>query len=320
MNSLDSHLYSSIRRKKTKRNNRLSPSLSLSLPPVFPRTTREGNGGRIYPCPRIPPVHDTSRWRFFFPAAEEDAPSFRFPVKKKQREVCGSTSEVTRRVEVGWWLTLSLRASRRRRHLCATLPPPSPLLDRARPPRHTDPYEDAPSLVLGGHRMCFVSAPTELSLSPSSSLSLCISLFVSLSLSGNERSAPERSRTQGCWPAVTHPSAGCHSIYSLEDRAGGLEDDGIVAGWELWGRWELEISSLLDFDVDVGFSESRGRVWNAGPFFFFFFGRRLFVIRKFWVSRMGGWRILSFFFSFSYRCRSKMEVNKGIQFNLFVEM
>lgn len=39
--------------------------------------------------------------------------------------------------------------------------------------------------MLGGHRMCFVSAPTELSLSPSSSLSLCISLFVSLSLATN---------------------------------------------------------------------------------------------------------------------------------------
>lgn len=217
----------------------------------------------------------------------------------------------------GDWLSLSGR-----RDADATFAPPFRLplpFSTERDPLDTPTPTRMPLLSCSAGIACalYPHLPTN-SLSLSSSLSLCISLFVSLS--GNERSAPERSRTQGCWPAVTHPSAGCHSIYSLEDRAGGLEDDGIVAGWELWGRWELEISSLLDFDVDVGFSESRGRVWNAGPFFFFFFGRRLFVIRKFWVSRMGGWRILSFFFSFSYRCRSKMEVNKGIQFNLFVEM
>ena len=204
MNSLDSHLYSSIRRKKTKRNNRLSPSLSLSLPPFFrARHARETAGGFI-------------RVRGFLPCTTRHGGDSSSRRPKKMPPVSGSQ-----------WRRSSARFVGRRARLRGALRSAGDWLSRsgrrdgARPPRHTDPYEDAPSLVLGGHRMCFVSAPTELSLSPSSSLSLCISLFVSLSLSGNERSAPERSRTQGCWPAVTHPSAGCHSIYSLEDRAGG---------------------------------------------------------------------------------------------------
>lgn len=83
--------------KKLRKETILLPP-SLSLPPVFPRTTREGNGGRIYsirgffPC-TTPHGGNSSRRR---------SPQFPVPSEKKQREVSGSTSEVTRRVEVGW--------------------------------------------------------------------------------------------------------------------------------------------------------------------------------------------------------------------------
>lgn len=197
------------KKKKTKKGNEeqspLSLSLSLSFPlfllSVFPRTTREGNEREDYPISAniLSPCttrHDVAISSHVEPRLRE---------KKRRVQVSGSTSEVTRRVEVGWWLTLSLRASRRRRHLCAT----PPLFQR--PPRHTDPYRRIYTPPPPPSRMCFVPAPTD-KLSPSLGR------------------APERSRTQGWWPAVTHPSAGCHSIYSLEDRARGRR------GWWNSGR------------------------------------------------------------------------------------
>lgn len=198
--------------KKLRKETILLPP-SLSLPPFFrARHARETAGGFIRSA-------DSSRARHLTVAIlpAEEAPSFRFPVRRSSARFLGRRARLRGALRsAGDWLSLSGR-----RDADATFAPPFrlplPLFDRARPPRHTDPCEDAPSLVLGGHRMCFVPAPTDkLSLSPP----LSVYFSLSLSLSGNGR-APERSRTQGCWPAVTHPSAGCHSIYSLEDRARG---------------------------------------------------------------------------------------------------
>lgn len=198
--------------EKTTKRNDPSPSLSLSPPFFRARHARETAGGFIRSA-------DSSRARHLTVAIlpAEEAPSFRFPVRRSSARFLGRRARLRGALRsAGDWLSLSGR-----RDADATFAPPFrlplPLFDRARPPRHTDPCEDAPSLVLGGHRMCFVPAPTDkLSLPPP----LSVYFSLSLSLSGNGR-APERSRTQGCWPAVTHPSAGCHSIYSLEDRARG---------------------------------------------------------------------------------------------------
>lgn len=212
LDSLDSHLYSSIRGKNYEKKRSFSLPLSLSPPFFRARHARETAGGFIRSA-------DSSRARHLTVAIlpAEEAPSFRFPVRRSSARFLGRRARLRGALRsAGDWLSLSGR-----RDADATFAPPFrlplPLFDRARPPRHTDPCEDAPSLVLGGHRMCFVPAPTDkLSLSPP----LSVYFSLSLSLSGNGR-APERSRTQGCWPAVTHPSAGCHSIYSLEDRARG---------------------------------------------------------------------------------------------------
>lgn len=225
---------------------------SLSLPPVFPRTTREGNGGRIYsirgffPC-TTPHGGNSSRRR---------SPQFPVPSEKKQREVSGSTSEVTRRVEVGWWLTLSLRASRRRRHLCATLPPPSPPFRPSATPSTHRPLRGCPfsRARRASHVLC--TRAYRQTLSPSPPLCVLLPLLVSL-----------WQRTCTWAESNTRLLTGCHPPFRrmpfdifLGGSCARVEDDGIVAGWELWERWELEISSLLDFDVDVGFSESWGRV------------------------------------------------------------
>lgn len=212
LDSLDSHLYSSIRGKNYEKKRSFSLLLSLSPPFFRARHARETAGGFIRSA-------DSSRARHLTVAIlpAEEAPGFRFPVRRSSARFLGRRARLRGALRsAGDWLSLSGR-----RDADATFAPPFrlplPLFDRARPPRHTDPCEDAPSLVLGGHRMCFVPAPTDkLSLSPP----LSVYFSLSLSLSGNGR-APERSRTQGCWPAVTHPSAGCHSIYSLEDRARG---------------------------------------------------------------------------------------------------
>lgn len=212
LDSLDSHLYSSIRGKNYEKKRSFSLPLSLSPPFFRARHARETAGGFIRSA-------DSSRARHLTVAIlpAEEAPGFRFPVRRSSARFLGRRARLRGALRsAGDWLSLSGR-----RDADATFAPPFrlplPLFDRARPPRHTDPCEDAPSLVLGGHRMCFVPAPTDkLSLSPP----LSVYFSLSLSLSGNGR-APERSRTQGCWPAVTHPSAGCHSIYSLEDRARG---------------------------------------------------------------------------------------------------
>lgn len=212
LDSLDSHLYSSIRGKNYEKKRSFSLPLSLSPPFFRARHARETAGGFIRSA-------DSSRARHLTVAIlpAEEAPSFRFPVRRSSARFLGRRARLRGALRsAGDWLSLSGR-----RDADATFAPPFrlplPLFDRARPPRHTDPCEDAPSLVLGGHRMCFVPAPTDkLSLPPP----LSVYFSLSLSLSGNGR-APERSRTQGCWPAVTHPSAGCHSIYSLEDRARG---------------------------------------------------------------------------------------------------
>lgn len=212
LDSLDSHLYSSIRGKNYEKKRSFSLPLSLSPPFFRAQHARETAGGFIRSA-------DSSRARHLTVAIlpAEEAPSFRFPVRRSSARFLGRRARLRGALRsAGDWLSLSGR-----RDADATFAPPFrlplPLFDRARPPRHTDPCEDAPSLVLGGHRMCFVPAPTDkLSLLPP----LSVYFSLSLSLSGNGR-APERSRTQGCWPAVTHPSAGCHSIYSLEDRARG---------------------------------------------------------------------------------------------------
>lgn len=237
--------------EKTTKRNDPSPSLSLS-PPVFPRTTREGNGGRIYsirgffPC-TTPHGGNSSRRR---------SPQFPVPSEKKQREVSGSTSEVTRRVEVGWWLTLSLRASRRRRHLCATLPPPSPPFRPSATPSTHRPLRGCPfsRARRASHVLC--TRAYRQTLSPSPPLCVLLPLLVSL-----------WQRTCTWAESNTRLLTGCHPPFRrmpfdifLGGSCARVEDDGIVAGWELWERWELEISSLLDFDVDVGFSESWGRV------------------------------------------------------------
>lgn len=210
------------RRKETK-NNRPSPSPSfpLFLLSVFPRTTREGNEREDYPISAniLSPCttrHDVAISSHVEPRLRE---------KKRRVQVSGSTSEVTRRVEVGWWLTLFLRASRRRRHLCAT----PPLFQR--PPRHTDPYRriyTPPPLLLA----CALYPRL-----PTNSLPLS-----DVHLSGVEHKVGDRL-------SPTLPPDAIRYIPWRIVHEGG-EDDGIVAGWEVWGRWELEISSLPDFDVD----------------------------------------------------------------------
>lgn len=102
--SLDSHLYFSRekekkkkRRKETK-NNRPSLSFPLFLLSVFPRTTREGNEREDYPISAniLSPCttrHDVAISSHVEPRLRE---------KKRRVQVSGSTSEVTRRVEVGW--------------------------------------------------------------------------------------------------------------------------------------------------------------------------------------------------------------------------
>lgn len=200
MNSLDSHLYSSIRRKKTKRNNRLSPSLSLSLPPFFrARHARETAGGFI-------------RVRGFLPCTTRHGGDSSSRRPKKMPPVSGSQWRrssarfVGRRARLrgalrsaGDWLSLSGR-----RDADATFAPPFRLplpFSTERDPLDTPTPTRMPLLSCSAGIACalYPRLPTN-----SLSLSLPLSVYFSLCLSLWQR-------TECTWAeSNTRLLTGCH--------------------------------------------------------------------------------------------------------------
>lgn len=197
------------RRKETK-NNR--PSLSLSLfPSLSPlrfsaHDTRGKRAGGLSDIREYSiPVHDTSRRGNFFP-----------------RWAAVHREEAARS---GFWVDERGYAARWGRLVTDSL---SPGVATPTPPlRHPTPFPATPST----HRPLRGSTPLLLShVLCTRAYRQTLSLFPPPPVSVSLERAPERSRTQGWWPAVTHPSAGCHSIYSLEDRERGRR------GWWNSGR------------------------------------------------------------------------------------
>lgn len=231
VNWKDSHLYFSREKEKKKKTKNNRPSLSLSLfPSLSPlrfsaHDTRGKRAGGLSDIREYSiPVHDTSRRGNFFP-----------------RWAAVHREEAARS---GFWVDERGYAARWGRLVTDSL---SPGVATPTPPlRHPTPFPATPSThrplrgstpLLLSHVLCTRAYRQTLSPSPPLSLSL-----LNVHLSGVEHKVGDRL-------SPTLPPDAIRYIPWRIVHEGG-EDDGIVAGWELWGRWELEISSLPDFDVD----------------------------------------------------------------------
>lgn len=119
-------------------------------------------------------AHDAITLFFFSHKRNDKIQSTIFPWRRPRCHVSGaatapvSGSARDREAALGFWVdergyaarwgrlvTDSLRASRRRRHLCAFAPP---LFQQPRPLRHTDPH--VVTLLSALSIVCFISAPT----------------------------------------------------------------------------------------------------------------------------------------------------------------